>query len=97
MYYFNSKKLGELDFVVEYQGNVLPIEVKSGKGYTRHHALDNVLETPRYGIEEAIVFCNENVQKKGNIVYMPVYMAGMLKKEIQKEYVYSLDLGILQE
>lgn len=97
LYYFNSKKQGELDFVVEYQGKVLPIEVKSGKGYTRHHALDNVLETPRYGIEEAIVFCNENVQKKGNIVYMPVYMAGMLKKETQKEYVYSLDLGILQE
>lgn len=35
LYYFNSKKQGELDFVIEYQGSVLPIEVKSGKDYTR--------------------------------------------------------------
>ena len=42
LYYFNSKKQGELDFVIEYQDNVLPIEVKSGKDYTRHHALSTV-------------------------------------------------------
>lgn len=96
LYYFNSKKQGELDFVIEYEGNVVPIEVKSGKSYTRHNALDNVLETPRYNIERAIVFCNENIRVKDKIVYMPVYMAGMLKKEVQEDYIYSLDLGVLQ-
>ena len=39
LYYFNSKKQGELDFVIEYQGNVLPLEIKSGKAYTRHNAV----------------------------------------------------------
>lgn len=96
LYYFNSKKQGELDFVIEYKGNVLPIEVKSGKSYTRHNALDNVMSTPRYHIEKAIVFCNENIHEKNKIVYMPVYMAGMLKKETKEDYIYSLDLGILQ-
>ena len=96
LYYFNSKKQGELDFVIEYKGNVLPIEVKSGKNYTRHNALDNVLATPRYNIEQAIVFCNENIHVKDKIVYMPIYMAGMLKKEMQEDYIYSLDLGVLQ-
>lgn len=96
LYYFNSKKQGELDFVIEYKGNVLPIEVKSGKSYTRHNALDNVMSTPRYHIEQAIVFCNENIHEKNKIVYMPVYMAGMLKKETKEAYIYSLDLGILQ-
>ena len=96
LYYFNSKKQGELDFVIEYKGNVLPVEVKSGKSYTRHNALDNVLATPGYHIEQAIVFCNENIHRKDNIIYMPVYMAGMLKKETQEDYFYSLDLGILQ-
>ena len=96
LYYFNSKKQGELDFVIEYKGNVLPIEVKSGKSYTRHNALDNVLTTPRYHIEQAIVFCNENIHEKNKIVYMPVYMAGMLKKEMKEDYIYALDLGILQ-
>ena len=96
LYYFNSKKQGELDFVIEYKGNVLPIEEKSGKSYTRHNALDNVMSTPRYHIEQAIVFCNENIHEKNKIVYMPVYMAGMLKKETKEDYIYSLDLGILQ-
>lgn len=96
LYYFNSKKQGELDFVIEYKGNALPIEVKSGKSYTRHNALDNVMSTPRYHIEQAIVFCNENIHEKNKIVYMPVYMAGMLKKETKEDYIYSLDLGILQ-
>ena len=96
LYYFNSKKQGELDFVIEYQGNVLPLEIKSGKAYTRHNALDNVMSTPRYHIEQAIVFCNENIHEKNKIVYMPVYMAGMLKKETKEDYIYSLDLGILQ-
>ena len=96
LYYFNSKKQGELDFVIEYKGNVLPIEVKSGKSYTRHNALDNVMSTPRYHIEQAIVFCNENIHEKNKIVYMPVYMAGVLKKETKEDYIYSLDLGILQ-
>lgn len=96
LYYFNSKKQGELDFVIEYKGNVLPVEVKSGKSYTRHNALDNVMATPRYHIEQAIVFCNENIHEKNKIVYMPVYMAGMLKKETKEDYIYSLDLGILQ-
>ena len=96
LYYFNSKKQGELDFVIEYKGDVLPIEVKSGKSYTRHNALDNVLATPRYHIEQAVVFCNENIHEKNKIVYMPVYMAGMMKKEVKEDYIYSLDLGILQ-
>lgn len=96
LYYFNSKKQGELDFVIEYEENILPIEVKFGKNYARHNALDNVLSTSRYQIERAIVFCNENIHKKDKIIYMPVYMAGMLKKETKEDYIYSLDLGILQ-
>ena len=58
--------------------------------------MNNVLATPRYNIEQAIVFCNENIHVKDKIVYMPVYMAGMLKKEVQEDYIYSLDLGVLQ-
>ncbi|MGN0336377.1 MAG: DUF4143 domain-containing protein [Lachnospiraceae bacterium] len=62
LYYFQSKKQGELDFVIEYRGKVLPIEVKSGKAYARHQALDNVLSNENYEIDEAIVFCQENIR-----------------------------------
>lgn len=39
LYYFNSKKQGELDFMIEYQGEVLPIEVKSGKSRTQRRTI----------------------------------------------------------
>ncbi|MDY3909120.1 MAG: AAA family ATPase [Eubacterium sp.] len=97
LYYFNSKKQGELDFVIEYQGEVLPIEVKSGKGYTRHRALNHVLENETYNIKQAIVFSDENIQVKNDVFYCPVYLVGMLQKETLKtDFIYQLDLGILQ-
>ena len=97
LYYFQSKKQGEIDFLIEYHGKILPIEVKSGKAYTRHQALDNVLSNEQYGIDEAIVFCNENIKMKSGVFYCPVYLAGMLKKEENAEdMIYSPDLSVLQ-
>lgn len=96
LYYFNSKKQGELDFVIEYQGNVLPLEIKSGKAYTRHNALDNVLKEERYAIPQAFVFCYENISTQEKITYLPIYMIGFLEKEKIEEYIYSIDLSVLQ-
>ena len=62
LYYYNSKKNGELDFVIEHNGRVLPIEVKSGKDYERHSALDNAMKIEGYGIREACVLTNGNVK-----------------------------------
>ena len=50
LYYFNSKKQGELDFLIELDGEVLPIEVKSGKDYKKHSALNNVMNDLNYDI-----------------------------------------------
>ena len=46
IYYYNSKKRGEVDFLVEHEGGVLPIEVKSGKDFSCHAALDNLMAEP---------------------------------------------------
>ena len=97
LYYFNSKKQGELDFVIEYQGNVLPIEVKSGKDYTRHHALSAVLSNEHYAISQAIVFCNENISVDNNVFYCPIYLVGFLKPKIpDQDFIFHLDLSALQ-
>ena len=97
LYYFNSKKQGELDFVIEYKGDVVPIEVKSGKDYSRHRALDHVMKNKLYDIKQAIVFCNENIQVKDQIFYCPVYLAGMMKKQtVEGDFIYRLDLSVLQ-
>lgn len=93
LYYFNSKKQGELDFVIEKNGSVLPIEVKSGKDYQRHNALTNVMVNADYAIPQAIVFCNDNVSIKNNVHYLPIYMVAFLQKKTIADVVYSIDLN----
>lgn len=73
-YYFNSKKQGEIDFVIEYKNKCLPIEVKSGKDYKVHSALNNVLEQKSYGIDEAFVLCGKNLEVREKVTYLPIYM-----------------------
>lgn len=74
LHYFNSKRQGEIDFVVEHEGVVVPIEIKSGKDFKRHNALSNIMATPDYGIKSAMVISNANVSTSGRITYLPVYM-----------------------
>lgn len=81
LYYYNSKKKGELDFVIEHAGRVLPIEVKSGKDYEKHSALDNVMAAREYGIQEAYVFTNDNIKVNGELTYFPIYMVMFLQDE----------------
>lgn len=97
LYYFNSKKQGELDFLVERRGEVLPIEIKSGKDYTKHAALNNVLGNEDYGISEAYVFQNSNVSTVGKVTYYPIYMLMFVEKgAVQEDMLYQLDLSALQ-
>ena len=90
LYYYNSKKRGELDFVIEHDGKVLPIEVKSGKDYEKHSALDNVMEVAEYGIEHAVVFNCDNVKSSGRISYYPIYMVMFL----QENDVEFMDISV---
>lgn len=97
LYYFNSKRQGELDFLVEHQGNVLPIEIKSGKDYTKHAALSNVMANASYAIPAAYVFHNGNISTSDKITYYPIYMLMFLHKEkSQEDMIYRLDLDVLK-
>lgn len=93
LYYFNSKKQGELDFVVEKDGMILPIEVKSGKDYAVHRALTNILENSEYNIKEALVLSNANIKQVGKILYAPIYMVMLIEKKKEKPLIYKIDLS----
>lgn len=93
LYYYNNKRQGELDFVIEQNGEVLPIEVKSGKDYERHKALTNVVNSTTYKILKAYVLCNDNVKKVGKITYLPIYMLMFIKKEQKLPARYTLNLS----
>ena len=92
-FYYNSKKMGEVDFVTELNGNVFPIEVKSGKDYSRHRALNNILNCTEYTIPEALVLCNDNVKIEGKVKYLPIYMMMFLYKEQVNNITFNLDLS----
>lgn len=92
-YYYNNKKRGELDFVIEWNGKILPIEIKSGKDYETHRALSNIMDCKEYDLPEAIVFNNENLRVTGKIVYAPVYMVMFLEKNNAAPAYYKIDLS----
>jgi hypothetical protein len=76
LHYYDNKQKGEVDYLIDDYNNlsVLPIEVKSGKDYTTHSALNNFLNTPDYGINHAVVLSNEReITVKGGITYLPIY------------------------
>ena len=92
LFYFNSKKQGELDFVIKLDDEIVPIEVKSGKDYERHNALKNVLANPDYDIKKAYVLCNENLKISGKITYLPIYMTMFIQNSLLPNFVYKVDL-----
>lgn len=76
LHYYDNKQKGEVDFLIDDYKNltVLPIEVKSGKDYTVHSALDKLINTEDYHVKRALVLSNEReVQKTNGIIYQPIY------------------------
>lgn len=76
LYYYDNKKNGEVDYLIDDTDNLsnIPIEVKSGKDYSVHSALDKFVSNDDYNINKAYVLSNErNVYVKNGIIYMPIY------------------------
>lgn len=97
LYYFNSRKQGEVDFIISHNGIAIPLEVKSGNDYTKHHALDRILSNPKYDLKKAIVLSNANVIVDNNITYYPIYMMMFIQKDkIPSDMVYIPDLSALK-
>ena len=84
LFYYDNKKKGEVDFLVNDRQlqTVLPIEVKSGKDYKIHSAIDTFVDTPDYGIKRAVVLSNNRqIETIGKIIHMPIYYSPFLLTE----------------
>lgn len=89
--YYERAKHGEIDFVVQKGGQVVPIEAKSGRTFRAHAALNSVLRVQEWGLRSAYVFCRENTavamqipdgrSEECSVVYMPWYMMTFLKPD----------------
>ena len=76
LYYYDNRNKGEVDFLIDdYDSlSVVPIEVKSGKDYTVHSALNNFVNSEDYHIQKGYVVSNERtIRQKGKIIYLPIY------------------------
>lgn len=90
--YFDAKKYGEIDFVVQSGTHIKLVEIKSGADYKKHTALNNLRKVHEWKFEESYVFCRDNLQTEGGIRYMPWYMIMFLKPaSAPKGTTYEVD------
>lgn len=76
LFYYDNRNNGEVDYLIDDYDNlsILPIEVKSGKDYFIHSALNNLTKNDEYNVKKAYVLSNERIIKtRGDIVYLPIY------------------------
>lgn len=78
LFYFDSKKVGEVDFLInDYNGSsAIPIEIKSGNDQNNFRALPKLINPDGgYKLSTGYLFGNKNIIKKDdNLVTLPVYM-----------------------
>lgn len=90
-YYFKKQNIGEIDFLVEINGKVVPIEVKSGKSYKTHKAIDNLLAVSDYHINEGYVLSIDNIEKEDKLTYIPIYMSYLIKERSLDKMIVDID------
>ncbi|MBQ6980150.1 MAG: ATP-binding protein [Clostridia bacterium] len=76
LFYYDNKANGEVDFLIDDYDNLsaVPIEVKSGKDYTVHSAINKFLSNKDYNVKKGYVLSNERtVYEKDGIIYLPIY------------------------
>ena len=95
LFYYDNRKQGEVDYLVDDHSSMAPhpIEVKSGKDYTIHSALNNLMKNPDYHILSSTVISNEReVHQDGNITYLPVYFVMFMENDTPNndasEYIF---------
>lgn len=76
LFYYDNKANGEVDFLIDdYDSlSILPLEIKSGKDYWVHSALNKFVTNKDYKVNKGYVLSNERIiSKKDNIIYIPIY------------------------
>ena len=91
-YYFKNKNIAEIDFLIEYDNQVIPLEIKSGKDYKIHKALDNLLNTREYSIKKAYILSPSNIEIDDKNIYLPIYMTGLFNNRIDEDIIINLNI-----
>ena len=94
LHYFDSKKYGEVDFVIQNGTGTDLLEVKSGADYKKHPALNKVAAVENWNFGQKLVFCRGNVEESDGILYLPWYMAMCYRPDsLPVGSIYEIDLS----
>ncbi|MBP3284619.1 MAG: ATP-binding protein [Clostridia bacterium] len=86
LFYYDNRSRGEVDYLIDDYNSlsVVPIEVKSGKDYTVHSALNTFVKNEDYRIQKAYVMSNEReISQKGKIIYLPIYFVMFFQNSVK--------------
>lgn len=94
LHYYDSKKIGELDFVLQKGLHTELVEIKSGNNYKNHLAMDHAMKVEQWEFEQSIVFSKSNVEKEADVLCLPWYMILFFMQEKEPEkLIYEIDLS----
>ena len=103
LYYYMSKKKGEVDFIADTQeDSVMPIEVKSGRSYMVHAVIDALLANPEYRLNQGMVVSRSNVLRQGNVLNLPLYalwcladVAGLVAEDDEPDRPFTMQTQVV--
>ena len=93
LFYYDNRNRGEVDYLIDDYNSlsVVPIEVKSGKDYTVHSALNHFVNNEEYHIQTAFVLSNtREITEKGKITYLPIYDIMFFENQPAEESTYLI-------
>ena len=94
LHYYDSKKIGELDFVLQKGLHTELVEIKSGNDFKKHLAMDHAMKVEQWEFEQSIVFSKSNIEKEADVLYLPWYMILFFMQEKEPEkLIYEIDLS----
>lgn len=86
--YYDQKKFGELDFVLQNGRQVDLLENKSGSDWKKHPSLSKAIDSDQWEFARALVFCKGNAEQEGPILYLPFYMIMFCQPEKRPETLF---------
>ena len=96
LHFFDAKKYGELDFVIQNGLRIQLVEVKSGKDYKKHASLDRVRQVKEWQAEKSYVFCQGNIEEADGVTYLPWYEIMFLQPDRLPETMkFEVDISAL--
>ena len=90
LYYFQKDSGMELDFLIRYKGECVPVEVKARTAQAK--SISTVRKHPeKYGVKHFIKFGDCNVGREGDLLTLPTYMQFLLDLEPEEIVLEPID------